>query len=154
MGDSASSFNTSFPFSSPISTTTSSSSSSSYHLDTDMFGNIITHTHTRNDFNPSKQNYPSKFYYFNRFLSFFYLFLYDEVGVERVGNEDYTNTNNNNSTNQTSSYQNGNYANKVRNSLYRNKPEKPYHPSENHSLLSYQNGGEEEEDEDEEEGER
>ena len=65
-----------------------------------------------------------------------------------------TNTNNNSSKSLTSSYQNGNYANKVRDSLYRNKPEKPYHPSENHSLLSYQNGGEEEEDEDEEEGER
>jgi hypothetical protein len=154
MGDSANSFSTSFPFSSPISTTTSSSSS--YHLDTDMFGNIITNTHTRNDFNSSKQNYPSKFYYFNRFLSFFYLFLYDEVSTERGSNDDntYTNTNNNGSKNQTSSYQNGNYANKVRDSLYRNKPEKPYHPSENHSLLSYQNGGEEEEDEDEEEGVR
>lgn len=147
MGDSANTFSTSFPFSSPISTTTSSSSSSSYHVDTDMFGNIITHTHTRSDFNPVKQDYPFKFYYFSRFLSFFYLLLYDEDNTERVSNDDITNTNNNSSKNHTSSYQNGNYANKVRDSLYRNKSEKPDHPSENHSLLSYQNGGEEEEEE-------
>ena len=142
------SFSTSFPFTSPTSNT--SSSSSSYHVDTDMFGNIISHTHTMSDFNPVKQDYPFKFYYFNRFLSFFYLFLYDDVNTERASNDDITDTNNNSSKNHTGSYQNGNYVNKVRDSLYRKKPEKPYRPSENHSLLTYQNGGEEEEEEEEE----
>ena len=34
---------------------------------------------------------------------------------------------------------------------YRNKPVKPYHSSENHSLISYQNSGEKEIEEEEKE---
>ena len=100
-----------------------------------------------------KNNHPvglegySKFHYFNCFISIFYAILYDDESIEKLGN----NNNADNGKKALSSYQNGcyNYANKVRDYVHRNKPEMPYHLSENHSLISYQNGGEEE---DEEEG--
>ena len=139
MGDSATSFSTSFPFSIPISTTTSSTSS--YFHQADMFDQ--NKTSTWNDINPVKQRSSAKFYYFNRFLSLFYTFFYDDVLSEGVKNNDAAD----NGNKISSSYQNGSNADKVRDTFYRNKPEKEYHPSEYHSLLSYQNGGEEEEEE-------
>ena len=151
MGDSANTFSTLFPFSTPTTTIISSSTTGSL-FQADMFNhNVIPNNMNNNNYYPIKQESFSKFYYLNRFISFFHTFLYDDESIEKVGNNN--NDNANNGKKVSSSYQNGNYnyANKVRDSVCRNKPEKPYHPSENHSLLSYQNGGDEEEEEEEEE---
>ena len=112
----------------------------------DMFDQNIKSNMNNNHY-PVKQERFSKFYYLNHFISFFNTFLYDDVSIDKLGNNNSNNADN--SKKVSSSYQNGNYnhANKVRDSVYRNKPEKPYHPSENRSLLSYQNGGDEEEEE-------
>ena len=148
MGDGANTFSTPalFPFSTSTSTIVSSSTTGSL-FQSDMFNqNQNTKTNMNYDYSVKQESF-SKFYYFNRFISFFYAFLYDDVSVssEKLGN----NNNANNGIKTSISYQNGNYNydNKVRDSVYRNKPEKPYHPSENHCLISYQNGGEEDEEE-------
>ena len=149
MGDSANTFTTSssFPFSTPTSTIMSSSTTGSL-FQADMFNQNQNIKPNVNKNCPVKQEGFSKFYYFNRFKSFFYAFLHDDVSVniENLGNN---NDNANNGKKTSNSYQKGNYNydNKVRDSVYRNKPEKPYHPSENHCLISYQNGGEEDEEE-------
>lgn len=147
MGDSANTFSTLFPFSTPTSTTTIISSTTTGSLfQADMFDQNIKSNMNNNHY-PVKQERFSKFYYLNHFISFFNTFLYDDVSIDKLGNNNSNNADN--SKKVSSSYQNGNYnhANKVRDSVYRNKPEKPYHPSENRSLLSYQNGGDEEEEE-------